>query len=108
LFVGVVVLEDGAYGPQDLEILVLARVKIVERFFVCGMAVRESEIDANGEVDLTAAKDVLEERVPPFNVARVEGKVPFTFDCKFMLTVFKHGQGHVRQGANNLVTTVLL
>jgi len=59
LLVGVVVLEDGAHGLHDLQILVLPRVEIMQRFRVVGRPIGQGEVNRDGEVNFTAAKHVL-------------------------------------------------
>ena len=43
-------------------------VEVVERAWLLGVTVREGEVDGDGEADLAPAKNVLEERMPLFDL----------------------------------------
>ena len=72
LLVGVVVLDDAADLLDCLEILVLGHIQIVEGVAFGGVAVRQSEVDTDGQLDLAAAEDVFEEAGATLEIARFE------------------------------------
>lgn len=63
LFIGVIVLQDTADLVNHLQILVAGRVKVVERLRGAGVPITQREVDRDGQVNIAAAKNVLEERV---------------------------------------------
>ena len=61
--ISVVVLENATNLVDDLKVMVLLHVKVVERFTGSWVPILKSEIDGDGEVDLTAPENVFKERV---------------------------------------------
>lgn len=60
----VIVLADPAHGPEGLGVLVgVGGVNVVQRLGVGGVSIAASEINTHREANLTASKDVLQERV---------------------------------------------
>lgn len=57
----IVVLKDSAYCSQGLQILILSWVSIVQRVKLVLRAVRCREVNGHVQVNLAAAKDILEE-----------------------------------------------
>lgn len=63
---------DAADLLDCLEILVLGHIQIVEGVAFGGVAVRQSEVDTDGQLDLAAAEDVFEEAGATLEIARFE------------------------------------
>lgn len=68
LFVGVIVLKDFTDRLDSLQVLVLFVVEVVKRVPVIWMAIAQSEVDCNAQLDLTTTEYVFEERVPCMEV----------------------------------------
>lgn len=68
VLVRVVKLQDVADTVDRLHVLVLLQVGGVKRTWLPWVSIRESKVDRNGEIDLTSAKNVLQERALPLNL----------------------------------------
>ena len=64
LLIGIIVLEDVAYGLNRIEILVPLHIEVMERVWLLGVTIRECEVDSDGEANLATAENILEERMP--------------------------------------------
>ena len=67
LLVRVVELEDVADALDGVQVLVPVRVHIVERVRRARVSVREREVDGDGQIDVTSAENVFEERMLALN-----------------------------------------
>ena len=69
-----------------MQILVLVHVEVVERVPVRGVAIAESEVNGDAELDLAASKDVLQEAVPLVEVQVLKADCLVTTPaCQLML-----------------------
>ena len=90
LLIRVVVLKDTADLVDHLKVLVARWVEVVQRFRGAGVPVTQREIDSDGEVNITAAKNVLEERVLLLKLAFAQAE-KILVECKFIIGLaFKH------------------
>ena len=101
LFIGVVVLQDISNRLQSLVILIVLQVPRVERVWTLGIPITESEINRDGQVELTATENVFEEAVPLLDAQLVERESSRGF-CElesFALVGLKfiHGEGNLAQ-----------
>lgn len=74
LLIGVVVLEYAADLVDHLKVLIAGWVEIMQRLRGAGVPVTKREIDSYREVNITASKNVLEERVLLLKLAIVKAE----------------------------------
>lgn len=104
LLIGVVVLEDTADLVDHLKVLVAGWVKIVQRFRGAGVPVTQREVDSDREVNITAAKNVLEEGVLLLKLAFAQAE-KILVESKFVIGLAFEHTGAAQDGSLILVSS---
>lgn len=73
LFVTVIKLQYVANRLKRLEILIVRKLRVVQRMWITWLSIRQRKVDSNGKIELASAKDIVEEGVTLLEAKLLEG-----------------------------------
>ena len=111
LLVGVIELQDLAHRAQRLIVLIFPEIRAVQGRWIRGAAIAEREINRNGQVDLAATENVLEESVTLLYLCllQIEHAIGALYDGQLVRFTVVPQLLHIQiDAANVLVSAIFL